>query len=270
MNLKAPINNLRVVKNWVKTFVLENDYSERKRRMRHLPSNLLIAYIRISIIVAIIDGYLNKIFADARQIDTGSAEQVDSASSSVSSALTSSHVRHKRNVLQFGLVIECENNDNAMEFTDYGCYCGASGGGQPVDELDWCCYQHDHCWKDISDSEGSECTGLWHPYAATYDWGCSEKSGVHCYDEPNSCHRRTCDCDRQAAQCFAKAKYNPANYQLDQEKHCKSEFIGRPSTTTEELPDDSIADLWGNSATTVTSSVQVSLLTTVLLKLVVF
>ena len=53
------------------------------------------------------------------------------------SAASAPHVRHKRNILQFGNMVTCVTEKNSLDYSDYGCNCGMGGMGQPVDELDW-------------------------------------------------------------------------------------------------------------------------------------
>ena len=43
---------------------------------------------------------------------------------------------NKRGLLELAFMIDCETNRDPTEFIDYGCWCGPSGSGTPVDELD--------------------------------------------------------------------------------------------------------------------------------------
>ncbi|XP_033083936.1 group IIE secretory phospholipase A2 isoform X1 [Trachypithecus francoisi] len=50
------------------------------------------------------------------------------------------------NLVQFGVMIEKMTGKSALQYNDYGCYCGVGGSHWPVDETDWCCHAHDCCY----------------------------------------------------------------------------------------------------------------------------
>ncbi|XDB47259.1 hypothetical protein AB1E18_000856 [Capra hircus] len=50
------------------------------------------------------------------------------------------------NLVQFGVMIERTTGKPALQYNDYGCYCGVGGARWPVDETDWCCHAHDCCY----------------------------------------------------------------------------------------------------------------------------
>ena len=238
MKIQGPLDALWTAKIWFKTFILENNYSKRKRKMMHMPTNLLIAYIRLTIVVAIVDSYLDKIFADARHLDvpSPSGRVVRSARASKPDR----PIRAKRNILQFGNMLSCfDQHLEPMDYVDYGCYCGPGGQGQPVDDTDWCCVMHDKCWEDVQ--KDPECTGFSGPYMITYNWGCSSTTKIHCYDEPNTCDRKTCECDRIAIECFAKTRptYDEKNYELGHE-HCNTTFVDNRNDGSQHPPDAAV------------------------------
>lgn len=41
------------------------------------------------------------------------------------------------NLLQFGVMIEKMTGKSALQYNDYGCYCGIGGSHWPVDPTDW-------------------------------------------------------------------------------------------------------------------------------------
>lgn len=41
------------------------------------------------------------------------------------------------NLVQFGVMIERTTGKPALQYNDYGCYCGVGGARWPVDETDW-------------------------------------------------------------------------------------------------------------------------------------
>lgn len=44
-----------------------------------------------------------------------------------------------RALWHFGQMIECVQPDaNALQYNEYGCWCGFGGSGTPVDEVDRC------------------------------------------------------------------------------------------------------------------------------------
>lgn len=55
---------------------------------------------------------------------------VASASSSVVSPVDG-------NLVQFGVMIERMTGKSALQYNDYGCYCGVGGSNWPVDQTDW-------------------------------------------------------------------------------------------------------------------------------------
>uniref|UniRef100_A0A673U5P3 Phospholipase A2 n=1 Tax=Suricata suricatta TaxID=37032 RepID=A0A673U5P3_SURSU len=53
------------------------------------------------------------------------------------------------NLVQFGVMIERVTGKPALQYNDYGCYCGVGGSHWPVDPTDWCCHAHDCCYGRV-------------------------------------------------------------------------------------------------------------------------
>ena len=65
---------------------------------------------------------------------------------------------------KLGICLEC------LAYDDYGCWCGPGGSGDPVDESDYCCMQHDSCY------DGIIARGHCNPYLNQYTF----KNGTCC------------------------------------------------------------------------------------------
>ncbi|XP_069435334.1 group IID secretory phospholipase A2-like isoform X2 [Ovis canadensis] len=59
-------------------------------------------------------------------------------------------------------------------YSSYGCYCGIGGQGQPRDATDWCCHEHDCCYRHL---KSDKCDIIFNHYHYTFFRGnvqCSE------------------------------------------------------------------------------------------------
>uniref|UniRef100_A0A2D4PRN1 phospholipase A2 n=1 Tax=Micrurus surinamensis TaxID=129470 RepID=A0A2D4PRN1_MICSU len=104
-------------------------------------------------------------------------------------------------------MIQCTipGSNPLRDYADYGCYCGRGGSGTPVDDLDRCCQVHDNCYGE------AETVHKCNPYWTFYSYECSEGT-LTCRDNDTKCKEFVCNCDREAANCFAKAPYIKENY----------------------------------------------------------
>ncbi|XP_014458820.1 phospholipase A2, minor isoenzyme [Alligator mississippiensis] len=126
-----------------------------------------------------------------------------------------------RALWQLRSMIKCTipNSDPLWRFNHYGCYCGLGGFGTPVDELDKCCQTHDNCYSQAETVPN--CHSLFHnPYTQIYSYSCSGPN-ITCNADNDPCEMHVCECDRAAAICFSKAKYDKAHKDLDKKKYCE-------------------------------------------------
>ncbi|KAL9984694.1 hypothetical protein ACROYT_G007020 [Oculina patagonica] len=117
-------------------------------------------------------------------------------------------VRQERNLVQFRNMIECTTGRSAFDYSDYGCYCGYGGKGTPLDDLDRCCHIHDACYERVS-KDPDLCTFSSAVYWKIYS---RDDTCTGCTDPANTCERAICECDGEAARCFAKSQWNAAHY----------------------------------------------------------
>ncbi|XP_023384887.1 group IIE secretory phospholipase A2 [Pteropus medius] len=105
------------------------------------------------------------------------------------------------NLVQFGVMIEKMTGKPALQYNDYGCYCGIGGSHWPVDQTDWCCHAHDCCYERL-EKLGCE------PKLERYLFSVS-RSDIFCAGK-TACQQQTCKCDKTAALCFRQnlATYN--------------------------------------------------------------
>ncbi|KAE9547324.1 hypothetical protein FO519_009464 [Halicephalobus sp. NKZ332] len=100
---------------------------------------------------------------------------------------------------------ECRLGYTALDYNDYGCWCGAGGSGEPVDGIDECCMYHDRCYDKAVDKK--QCFDVPFEYIEDYTWACNI-TGVHgepvCPDtEAIRCY----NCDNQ--NCARRHGYVP-------------------------------------------------------------
>jgi len=118
----------------------------------------------------------------------------------------------QRNLGQFGSMIYHKGLTPA-DYLDYGCWCGwGNSGTLAMDATDICCYIHDQCYTLID--RGLSCSTK----LTTYAWKGQPNNVIECTDSIGTCDRNVCECDKAAADCFAKQRstYNPAFYDMNQ------------------------------------------------------
>ncbi|XP_007534844.2 phospholipase A2, membrane associated-like [Erinaceus europaeus] len=114
----------------------------------------------------------------------------------------------------FGKMVWKSTGKNiASSFGLYGCHCHWGGKGAPRDATDWCCAEHDCCYRRLA-KQGCQTRAL--PYKADYSGG-----QIHC-EEQDACSAQKCECDKTAALCFAKNldTYNKT-YQFYSRRKCR-------------------------------------------------
>jgi len=127
--------------------------------------------------------------------------------------------RGKRSVVSLGKMIGCthmKSNKNVVlwaftKYSNYGCYCGMGGKGDPVDMIDSCCYFHDRCYFDMKKKyHFGAYTDLYFKYK--YSFKCRQDQVV-CDGDLKGISLDLCKCDAQLSHCLAQYAlyYNPAN-----------------------------------------------------------
>ena len=73
---------------------------------------------------------------------------------------------------------------------------------------------HDDCYGQVSKNGSFTCE----PKLVTYDWIGLANNQIQCTDPIGSCDRNVCNCDKDAADFFAKHRstYNSSFYNLQQ------------------------------------------------------
>lgn len=118
-------------------------------------------------------------------------------------------------LLEFGQMILFKTGKRAdISYGIYGCHCGVGGRGSPKDATDWCCVTHDCCYNRL---EKRGCGTKFLTYKFSYRGG-----QISCSANQNSCRKELCQCDKAAAECFARNKKSYSlKYQFYLNKFCK-------------------------------------------------
>ncbi|KAJ8317312.1 hypothetical protein KUTeg_005216 [Tegillarca granosa] len=110
--------------------------------------------------------------------------------------------RNKRSIADFALMITHKTGRNALQYNNYGCWCGIGGGGNVLDGVDGCCKAHDLCYR-------------WIERQGCHQNGHYTESGSNQY-----CPQQACMCDKRAAECFGRNRYNRNNKGVNRAQRC--------------------------------------------------
>lgn len=103
------------------------------------------------------------------------------------------------NIVQFGEMIRVKTGKKAViSYAFYGCHCGVGGKGSPKDATDRCCVTHDCCYYHL---EKLGCGTKFLEYEFSHKGG-----QITCAANQSSCQKQLCQCDKAAAECFARNK----------------------------------------------------------------
>ncbi|MED6272837.1 hypothetical protein CHARACLAT_000795 [Characodon lateralis] len=128
-------------------------------------------------------------------------QQPDGKECSHSFSVYSSDGRSRREMPALGEMLRCLTGRCPHEYEMYGCYCGQEGGGQPLDQLDRCCFFHRCCLKQIS-SMGCRADRKLNAHIS-----CESSNKPRCQGI-TVCDKLQCVCDKTTAECMAAAHFN--------------------------------------------------------------
>ncbi|XP_060935730.1 phospholipase A2, minor isoenzyme-like [Limanda limanda] len=125
-------------------------------------------------------------------------------------------------LLAAGLSVALSINGKSLYHSQQMILCTMPGSwpirddsGTPVDELDRSCHVHDNCYDDAL--EHHPCRTIFHSPFKLYSYNCDEASKtVTCGKDNNAREMFICECDRKAAECFARSTYNNDHLSSDQ------------------------------------------------------
>ncbi|XP_069026086.1 otoconin-90 [Embiotoca jacksoni] len=126
--------------------------------------------------------------------------QPDSKECSHSFSVYASDGRGRREMPALGEMLRCLTGRCPHEYEMYGCYCGQEGGGQPLDQLDRCCFFHRCCLKQIGSM------GCRTDRKLNAQTSC--ESGKPRCQGVAACDKLQCVCDKTTAECMAAAHFN--------------------------------------------------------------
>ncbi|XP_016111078.1 otoconin-90 [Sinocyclocheilus grahami] len=129
-------------------------------------------------------------------------QQDDSEECSTSFLQYSASGQVLRDMSALGEMLYCLTGRCPREYQHYGCYCGQQGTGNPVDQLDRCCFLQ-------------QCLGCLEQLSVL---GCRKNRKLNAHISCHSgkpgcsgvsvCDRLQCVCDRSTAECMAASHYN--------------------------------------------------------------
>ncbi|PAA62050.1 hypothetical protein BOX15_Mlig018473g2, partial [Macrostomum lignano] len=127
-------------------------------------------------------------------------------------------VRKRRRLDQLARVLSAATGQSYASYVGYGNYCGKEGSGQPVDKIDACCLQHDHCYDRLNAKDKrNQCGFLFGTYITAYSYQNADNGLILCVDNgktaKSKCKRELCRCDLEFVRCLQPVQhlYNTAN-----------------------------------------------------------
>ncbi|XP_041847601.1 otoconin-90 [Melanotaenia boesemani] len=127
-------------------------------------------------------------------------QQPDGKECRLSFGVSSSDGRTRREMPALGEMLHCLTGRCPHEYEMYGCYCGQEGSGQPLDQLDRCCFFHRCCLKQIA-VMGCRAERRLNAHVSC------EGSRPRCQGVA-VCDKLRCVCDKTTAECMAVAHFN--------------------------------------------------------------
>ncbi|XP_039550581.1 otoconin-90 [Pimephales promelas] len=127
-------------------------------------------------------------------------QQEDSEECSTSFLQYSASGQVLRDMSALGEMLHCLTGRCPHEYQHYGCYCGQQGTGNPVDQLDRCCFLQQCCLEKLS------LLGCRKNRKLNAQISC--QNGKPRCTGVSVCDRLQCVCDRSTAECMAASHFN--------------------------------------------------------------